>query len=213
MSNKNWAQKRENIISSPCSILQILECLRYQISLKFPNFQISENFRILGVSVFVAVNFRDQISLTLRIYWKCWHDGKGKVNFRRKSVPRKVKSNNNSGTEVLGFHAFRSLSRQFPCRHFPYILSVSWRRFAFFVGDFKRTPKVPGNCRGKFGGNLKAQTPYYGQNLSCPTTSISCDLAIDQNKYFNSLWKRWSNADRKNTISILIQYENPQKIR
>ena len=23
---------------------------------------------------------------------------------------------------------------------------LSWRRFAFFVGDFKRTPKVPGNC-------------------------------------------------------------------
>ena len=39
-----------------------MEWLRYQISLKFPYFQMSESFRILGVSVFVAVNFRDQIS-------------------------------------------------------------------------------------------------------------------------------------------------------
>ena len=37
---------------------------------------------------------------------------------------QKVKSNN-SGTEVLDFHAFRSLSRQFPCRHFAYLLSVT----------------------------------------------------------------------------------------
>ena len=48
----------------------------------------------------------------------------------RGQLPRKVKSNN-SGTEVLGFHAFRSLSRQFPCRHFPYILSVMYTGIHF----------------------------------------------------------------------------------
>ena len=39
---------------------------------------------------------------------------------------------NNSGTEVLGFHTFRSLLRQFPCRHFSYILSVTGGLFEFF---------------------------------------------------------------------------------
>ena len=33
----------ENLIGA-----NLLECLRYQLSLKFPDFQISENFRILG---------------------------------------------------------------------------------------------------------------------------------------------------------------------
>ena len=61
----------------------------------------------------------------MRIYGKCRHDGKVYFPFplARGQLPRKVKSNN-SGTEVLGFHTFRSLLRQFPCRHFPYILNV-----------------------------------------------------------------------------------------
>ena len=38
-------------------------------------------------------------------------------------------------------------------------ISLSWRRSVFLVGDFKRTPKVPGNCRGKSVEICLAQTP------------------------------------------------------